>query len=51
MTVAPTTNPKLANVNIFKYNFNIVKEKSKAEEITKTLSNIIGQELWIDYID
>ena len=27
------------------------KEKSKAEEITKTLSNIIGQELWIDYID
>jgi len=27
------------------------KEKSKAEEVTKTLSNITGLKLWIDYID
>ena len=27
------------------------KEKSKAEEVTNTLSNITGLKLWIDYID
>ena len=27
------------------------KEKSKAEEVTKTLSQKTGHELWIDYID
>ena len=26
-------------------------EKSKAEEVTKTLSKITGHDLWIDYID